>query len=51
VVAFHALRGREGRTIQGHAAVNFRSSAPMFAVDHIFGVSILSRIGTVRGGV
>ena len=51
VVALNTLRGREGQTIFTRASQNFRSSAPMVAVDHIFGTAILSRVGTVRGGV
>lgn len=50
-LGFLALVGSLGRTITTRAAVHFRSSAPMYAVDHTFGTTVLGRVGLVRGGV
>jgi hypothetical protein len=49
VIALSTLRGT--RSINIRNGVAYRSSAPQVAFDHAFGTAVLSRVGTIRGGV
>lgn len=51
VVAAATLRGSNGRTIETRSRINFHSDAFEIKFEHAFGGAILSRLGTVRGGV
>lgn len=51
VIGFVTLRGMDGRTVSVRTQVGFRSSAMEAALDHTFGAAVLSRVGTVRGGI
>lgn len=51
VIGFATLRHLNGETITTRESSIFEASAPAVVVDHVFGAAILSRVGTVRGGV